>query len=66
MKSASQSQKKALKRDRSPEVHLTVPGWCESARTSLENLIHAGIGRNWHAVFDFDNTIICGDIGEST
>lgn len=67
MKSVSQSQKKkTFKRDRAPEVQLTAPGWCASAKASLENLILAGIGKNWHAVFDFDNTIICGDIGEST
>lgn len=45
---------------------LVAPGWCPSAKSNLETLVRAGKGRNWHAAFDFDNTIVCGDIGEAT
>jgi phosphoserine phosphatase len=45
---------------------LTSPGWSESNRSRLEQLIRDGSGKNRAAVFDFDNTIVCGDIGEAT
>ena len=41
-------------------------GWTEKTRLGLEKLIRKGSGENLPVVFDFDNTIICGDIGEAT
>ena len=45
---------------------LHAPGWNECVRRRLEKLIHRGSGRRLPVVFDFDNTIVCGDIGEAT
>jgi hypothetical protein len=47
-------------------VRLEAPGWNERTRRALEKLIERGAGRNLPAVFDFDNTIVSGDIGEAT
>lgn len=45
---------------------LSAPGWSETNRARLEQLLRDGAGKNHAAVFDFDNTIVCGDIGEAT
>jgi hypothetical protein len=45
---------------------LAAPGWTDAARARLERLLLKGAGQNRAAVFDFDNTIVCGDIGEAT
>jgi hypothetical protein len=45
---------------------LKAPGWNETARRSLERLIEKGAGQGLPVVFDFDNTIISGDVGEAT
>ncbi|MCU0843736.1 MAG: hypothetical protein MUC76_02285 [Spirochaetes bacterium] len=45
---------------------LTEKGWSERTRSGLERLIESGSGKNLPVVFDFDNTIVCGDIGEAT
>lgn len=42
------------------------PGWNEQTRRNLEQLIQRGSGQGLPVIFDFDNTIICGDIGEAT
>ena len=47
-------------------MKLNAPGWSEKTRSGLEGLITAGSGRGLPVVFDFDNTIVCGDIGEAT
>jgi hypothetical protein len=47
-------------------VKLTAPGWNERTRRGLEGLIRRGAGQRLPVVFDWDNTIICGDIGEAT
>jgi phosphorylcholine phosphatase len=47
-------------------VKLHSPGWNGQTRRGLEKLIQRGAGRGLPVVFDFDNTIICGDIGEAT
>ena len=47
-------------------VNLRSPGWNEQTRHGLEKLMQRGAGRGLPVVFDFDNTIICGDIGEAT
>ncbi len=45
---------------------LAAPGWLPQTRGALERLIRQGAGKNLPVVFDFDNTIVCGDIGEAT
>lgn len=40
--------------------------WQEGIRAELEELIQAGAGKGLPVVFDFDNTICRGDIGEAT
>jgi phosphoserine phosphatase len=35
-------------------------------RAELQRLIEKNAGKNLPVVFDFDNTIVCGDIGEAT
>jgi hypothetical protein len=44
---------------------LLSTGWDKAARRSLEHALRAGAGRGLPVVFDFDNTIISGDIGEA-
>ena len=55
-----------LKAAPSPSVRLSSPGWAPEARERLERLIRNGRGRGLPVAFDFDNTIVCGDIGEAT
>ena len=45
---------------------LQAPGWNEETRHALEGIINGGAGQRLPVVFDFDNTIVCGDIGEAT
>ena len=45
---------------------LTEPGWNPKTRRALERLIDRGAGKNLPVVFDFDNTLVCGDVGEAT
>ena len=40
-------------------------GWNEEARRSLQRVLSRGAGRHLPVVFDFDNTIISGDVGEA-
>ncbi len=40
-------------------------GWTPGARAALERLIRAGAGQGLPVVFDFDNTVVSGDIGEA-
>jgi phosphoserine phosphatase len=47
-------------------MKLAGKGWSERTRAGLERLIESGAGKGHAAVFDFDNTIVCGDIGEAT
>lgn len=44
---------------------LKAAGWSENARRSLERLVQHGSGQRLPVVFDFDNTIISGDVGEA-
>jgi hypothetical protein len=44
---------------------LTAPGWAAPIKAWLEHLIAAGSGQHLPVVFDFDNTLVCGDIGEA-
>jgi hypothetical protein len=45
---------------------LTSAGWTSATRAWLEERIRRGSGRGWPVAFDFDNTLVCGDIGEAT
>jgi hypothetical protein len=45
---------------------LELPGWTPAVRGRLEKLIQKNSGKGLPVVFDFDNTIVCGDIGEAT
>ncbi|MFN8369436.1 MAG: hypothetical protein U0T83_02290 [Bacteriovoracaceae bacterium] len=40
--------------------------WNEATRAKLSKIIKEGKNQNNFAVFDFDNTVICRDIGEAT
>src|SRR5215472_2882295 len=51
---------------RPPKPNLLAPGWNAATRAKLEKLIQHGSGKQLAVVFDFDNTIICGDISEAT
>lgn len=44
---------------------LQSAGWDKAARESLERILGLGAGRGLPVVFDFDNTIISGDVGEA-
>ena len=45
---------------------LEPAGWNHQARHALERLLSRGAGQGLPTVFDFDNSIVCGDIGEAT
>lgn len=47
-------------------LRLEPRGWQPATRRRLERLIRTGAGRHRSAAFDFDNTLVCGDIGEAT
>jgi hypothetical protein len=49
-----------------PDPHLEPRGWHPSTRRRLESLIRKGAGQGLPVAFDFDNTLVCGDIGEAT
>ena len=44
---------------------LQADGWSDRSRRSLQELIGRGAGQGLPVVFDFDNTIIRGDVGEA-
>jgi hypothetical protein len=48
------------------ECKLEAPGWSDKARAGLQEVIQGGAGKQLPVVFDFDNTIVCGDAGEAT
>lgn len=48
------------------DCKLEAPGWSEKTRAALQTVIQAGAGKQLPVVFDFDNTIVCGDAGEAT
>src|SRR5436190_21185526 len=49
-----------------PQSGVDGSNWDKKARVALESLIRRGSGKRLPVVFDFDNTIVCGDIGEAT
>lgn len=53
-------------RARNGHCKLAAPGWNSETRLALEKLIRKGAGKHLPAVFDFDNTILHGDIHEAT
>lgn len=52
-------------RSKPDDCRLTAPGWNTETRKGLESLIRLGSGKRLPVVFDFDNTLVCGDIGEA-
>jgi len=52
--------------DLETDPSLDPRGWRPETRRRLEAIIRAGAGRGLPAAFDFDNTLVCGDIGEAT
>jgi phosphoserine phosphatase len=55
-----------MPRRRANAALLTDPGWAPATRAWLEERIRRGAGRGWPVAFDFDNTLVCGDVGEAT
>jgi hypothetical protein len=49
-----------------PKCMLQSPGWHPRTRLALETLIRNGAGKRLPVAFDFDNTLVCGDVGEAT
>jgi len=47
------------------KCRLKAKGWNQKARSALERIIQRGSGQHLPVVFDFDNTIISGDVGEA-
>ncbi len=45
---------------------LTSPGWHPRVRLGLERFIRRHAGQGCPVAFDFDNTVVTGDIGEAT
>jgi hypothetical protein len=54
------------RRESASPCRLAGPGWNDKTRKALEGLISRGTGQQLPVVLDFDNTIVCGDIGEAT
>ena len=48
------------------QVELQQHGWSQQTKARLEKLITEGAEKGLKVVFDFDNTLICRDIGEAT
>jgi phosphorylcholine phosphatase len=51
--------------DRQSKCKLQEAGWNPKARKSLERIIEKGAGKRLPVVFDFDNTIVSGDLSEA-
>jgi hypothetical protein len=51
--------------DRQSKCKLQEPGWNPKAAKSLERIIEKGAGKRLPVVFDFDNTIVSGDLSEA-
>ena len=56
---------RALRIRKAGKVLLQAPGWRDETRRALTELIRRGSGKRWPVTLDFDNTIVCGDIGEA-
>lgn len=48
------------------QATLKEPGWNPEVKAKLQKLIQAKRGTGLPIVFDFDNTLLCRDIGEAT
>ncbi len=53
-------------RPSSGACRLLSPGWSDRTRRALEQLIDRGAHKNLPVVFDFDNTLVAGDLQEAT
>ncbi len=47
-------------------VHGSFADWTPHARRCIQTIIDEGAGKGHLALFDFDNTILCRDIGDAT
>jgi len=56
----------ASSRRKRTRCQLKAPGWNCQTRSYLEELICSGSGKHLPVIFDFDNTIISGDVSEVT
>ena len=56
----------ARRSPRAGKCRLNCPGWNSQTRRALEQLIDRGAGQGLPVVFDFDNTLVCGDLQEAT
>ena len=63
VKAASRTQ---ASRKNGGNCRLSSPGWNEKTRRTLERLIDRGTNQNLPVVFDFDNTLVAGDLQEAT
>ena len=48
------------------DPQLNGKGWTAAVRSRLEALLAEHAEQRQLVVFDFDNTVLCGDIGEAT
>jgi len=67
LNSAFPRKKSGLGRSLAPpfKCKLEEAGWNPKARKSLERIIDKGAGKGLPVVFDFDNTIVSGDLSEA-
>ena len=65
-KRANSASRMRAGRTNSRNCRLLSPGWNEKTRRALERLIDRGANRNLPVVFDFDNTLVAGDLQEAT
>lgn len=49
-----------------PAIELKESGWNTAVKARLEQIIAQGANQGNAVVFDFDNTLVCRDIGEAT
>lgn len=63
--SPTSPQRPALRRSASG-ISLDSPGWHSAVRDGLSRFIKENTGRGLPVAFDFDNTLVAGDIGEAT
>jgi hypothetical protein len=54
------------RKQQSMPIRLRDGAWEPQTRKALQDLISRGSGKELPVVFDFDNTIVSGDIGEAT
>lgn len=51
---------------RKRKIKLNNSGWESENKIKLEKILNSNSYQNKKVIFDFDNTVLCGDIGEAT